>query len=142
MKETPEWVEVFNQDPNQTDQNPSSKLPRSEDDRSLLDAYSDAVIRAAEKISPSVVNIEVRNGNVRRHDPDEEANPETGGSGSGFVFTPDGFILTNSHVVHQANRIEVTLSDGRGARAYPIGDDPDSDLAVIRIHKPDLTAAV
>lgn len=107
-------------------------------DASLLDAYSTAVTGAVERISPSVVHIAVHQaaGQTRSGEPRERQ-----GGGSGFVFTPDGLILTNSHVVHEAVRISATLSDGRHMPATLIGEDPASDLAVIRVDEPGLVAA-
>src|ERR1044071_7537743 len=107
-------------------------------DSSLLDAYSNAVVGAAEKISPSVVKIDVAQAARGRSGEQRERQ----GGGSGFVFTPDGLILTNSHVVHGAVRIHVSLPDGQNRYpAHVIGDDPATDIAVIRIDAPHLIAA-
>ena len=112
--------------------------PQAAGDGVLLDAYSTAVTGAVERISPSVVHIAVHQagGRTRSSEPRERQ-----GGGSGFVFTPDGLILTNSHVVHEAMRISATLSDGRHMPATLIGEDPASDLAVIRVDEPGLVAA-
>jgi S1-C subfamily serine protease len=103
-------------------------------DPGLLDAYSRAVTAVVERIAPSVVKIET--GARRPTGGDIQA-----GTGSGFVFTPDGLILTNSHVVSHAQPIRVTLLSGTVAQADVVGDDPHTDLAVIRISAPDLAVA-
>ena len=86
-------------------------------DEPLLDAYSQSVIGAVERVAPAVAHLQV----------------EKKGSGSAFAFTPDGLLLTNSHVVHGAKRVRATFADGTTADADLIGDDPDTDIAVVRI---------
>jgi S1-C subfamily serine protease len=102
-------------------------------DDGLLDAYSSAVTRIAETVGPAVVRLDVRRRVRGRDAQGREVTQEAGGSGSGFIFAPDGLIATNSHVVSGASAIEVTLSDGQAFQAQLIGDDPDTDLAVVRV---------
>jgi S1-C subfamily serine protease len=110
------------------------QLPSSDDELLLLDSYSQSVTRAVEKVGPAVVNIRVQKSS-------RERSNESGGSGSGFVIAPDGFILTNSHVVHGADKLEVTLADGQMHRASLVGEDPETDLAVVRINASQLAHA-
>lgn len=120
---------------------PGAASAETANEQRLLDAYSQAVISTVNKVGPSVVSIEVS----------KAAKDRTGrkrhmhrGAGSGFIFTNDGFILTNSHVVHGGDKIVAVVADGRRFDAQLIGDDPETDLAVVRIHAPansTLTAA-
>ena len=111
-------------------------FPPLRSDDYLFDEYSRAVARAVDAVAPSVVSISVGLGAAGSRARDN------GGSGSGFVFADDGLILTNSHVVDQAERVDVTLPDGRDCPADIVGHDPDTDLAVIRITADDLKAAL
>jgi S1-C subfamily serine protease len=109
-------------------------------DDQLLDAYSRVVIQVAEEVSPSVVNINVHR-LARRRGPHRRSPQEPQGNASGFVFTPDGFVLTNSHVVSESKQIEVVLADGGRYPARLVGEDPHTDLAVVRIDAPCLEPA-
>ena len=106
----------------------------------LLDAYSQAVVTVAEQVGPAVVNIAaIHRGTART--PRGTMPYEAPGAGSGVIIAPDGYILTNSHVVHGATNIEAALADGRTFAAALVGDDPATDLAVIRIDAAGLPAA-
>jgi S1-C subfamily serine protease len=107
-------------------ESPSQPIVPPTDD-SLLDAYSQAVTSTVRQAGPAVFHIHARS-----------EKKGQGGSGSGFLISPDGFAMTNSHVVHGADEVRVQMPDGRESRADVIGDDPDTDLAVLRIDLPDL----
>ena len=114
----------------------AASTARGGSDAVLLDAYSAAVVAASERVGPAVVHVEVAQAPRAA-----EGEAPRRGSGSGFVFTPDGFILTNSHVVHGARSIQVSFADDASFDADLVGDDPDTDVAVIRIAGHQLSTA-
>src|SRR6202048_511318 len=116
----PTWVPVLLENSAE----PLTSIRGSLTDGQLLDAYSETVSGAATNVAPAVVNIQIKNPSFGKRGE---------GSGSGFFIAPDGFNLHNSYVVHSAKSIEVSLHDARTFSATLIGDDPDTDLAVIRI---------
>jgi S1-C subfamily serine protease len=95
----------------------------------LLDAYSRAIVGAVDRVGPSVVHLEI----IKRGASRGRGSRAVQGSGSGFFFTPDGFAVTNSHVVNGATAIRATFSDGSTHPAYLVGDDPDTDVAVVKL---------
>jgi S1-C subfamily serine protease len=96
------------------------------EDQALLDAYSRAVIDVVERVGPTVVRLDVMSDQERRR----------GGTGSGVIVAPDGLVLTNSHVVGGAAQVSATTVDGRSLTARVVGDDPDTDLALVRVDAP------
>src|SRR5437667_7664907 len=114
-------------------------FPQVNSEVEALDAYSQAVIKAVETVGAAVVSV-----GMARRAPEpwrRRGVPEMHGAGSGVIITPDGYILTNSHVVSPADRIEIRLQDGRELVAAPVGDDPHSDLAVVRVQETGLPNA-
>jgi S1-C subfamily serine protease len=107
---------------------PGKPTPR---DEQLFDCYSDTIIRVAEKISPGVVHIRVK-GSFRSRQRVRDTEQEA--TGSGFIISPEGFIVTNSHVIHEASLIEVDTQDGLTFNAELRGNDPSSDIAVLKIY--------
>jgi S1-C subfamily serine protease len=130
-RRSPELVRTLDNNNRSIAGDETTILPAGDDE--LLDSYSQTVSRVVKKVRPTVVNIR-----TLRAKPERPNGPDGGGSGSGFVIAPDGYILTNSHVVRGAGQIEVALADGRSVSASLVGDDPETDLAVIRIHAGDL----
>ena len=102
---------------------PATPLP---DDATLLDAYSAAITDVVDRVGPAVVRIDVWHG----------GNAARAGSGSGVIVAPDGLVLTNSHVVGGAARVELMTTEGRSLTARVVGDDPDTDLALVRVDAP------
>ena len=116
---------------------PPSAAGSEVDDAALLDAFSRTVVDVAERIGPAVVGIRRRGPD---HDPDNPFAPVLG-SGSGVIITPGGYVLTNDHVVRGAPRLDAVLCDGTSIEARIVGEDPDTDLALLRLARGGLPAA-
>ena len=94
------------------------------DERPLFDAYSQAVVDVVDRVGPAVVRVET---------PPDREKRQRGGTGSGVVISPDGLVLTNSHVVQGASAVRLALADTRTVKARVLGDDPHTDLALLRV---------
>ena len=113
----------------ETEHGENQHISSTNPDANLLDAYSQTVVKVAKSASEAVVQIKVNKPRPRRG-----RRPQgPGGTGSGFIISTDGFLVTNSHVVHGASKIEVNLPDGRQFTAKLIGEDPATDIAVLQI---------
>ena len=124
-----DFTPTFILDPDPEDTTPSRDAFAPVADSELLDAYSDAVTRVVDQVGPAVVRVE----------PHEQRG--RGGVGSGVIISPDGLVLTNSHVVHGARDLQLLLPDGRTTKARTVGDDPDADLALLRADSDGLPCA-
>src|SRR4051795_2290134 len=123
------FTPTFILDPDRDDTSPSRDAFTPGPDPQLLDAYSDAVTRVVDQVGPAVVRVE----------PDRLHG--RGGVGSGVIISPDGLVLTNSHVVHGTRGVQLLLSDGQTTKARVVGDDPDADLALLRAESDGLPCA-
>ena len=130
-KSTPDFLFVANDGSKRS----SDARHAAGDESGLWDAYSRAVIGAVDRVGPAVVSVENHRGRPRAR------SDAPRGSGSGFLFADGGYVLTNSHVIRRARGIGVTLQDGRRAQAELVGDDPDTDVAVLRVDVPDVPVA-
>jgi S1-C subfamily serine protease len=131
------WLHFVDTEPGISDDRAGNLFLADEREQEALDAYSRLVVAAVESVGPAVVQVEVKRSVRVRGRQREEAQ----GAGSGVIFTPDGFLVTNSHVAHGADRILVTLSDGRSFSGQLVGDDPHTDVAVVRIQGSSLPMA-
>ncbi len=135
-----EYIKALSSEQDLNDNSIKNKIQKEINDQ-ILDEYSRVIINASQIVSPSVVRIENITNESENYNHFEYNNERINGSGSGFFFTPDGFILTNSHVVSGANKLKVKMQDGNILNAYLIGDDPETDLAVIRVNGSNFSAA-
>lgn len=135
-----EYIKALSSEQNLNDNSIKNKIQKEINDQ-ILDEYSRVIINASQIVNPSVVRIENITNESENYNHFEYNNERINGSGSGFFFTPDGFILTNSHVVSGANKLKVKMQDGNILNAYLIGDDPETDLAVIRVNGSNFSAA-
>lgn len=134
-----EYIKILSNEQNLNDTSTQNKIQKENNSR-ILDEYSRVIINASQTVSPSVVRIENITNDQENNNHFDYNNERIIGSGSGFIFTPDGFILTNSHVVNGADKLKVKMQDDNILDAYLVGDDPETDLAVIRINGSNFSA--